>query len=375
MQAVAAETKIALLMAVCLVLVLGVLVSDLLTQAEPDSLAGDTGPLTRLGVGVQESLGGYRQVAAPEEGERAAGRLDAMAAVVQVEEGESIQESWDAEAEGGGGGEGAGARGGATLLLRHEPVAAAEEELEKVVAAGGADGVAAVTAEPGGEDPRAAVVSVVRHVVGGDETLTGIARRYYNDGSKWRMLARTNPEVGLDGRVWEGMTLVIPDAETESGLEFLTLTPEPILATPLEVPTQPTISVKSGDTLSGLAAEHLGSGSRWIELLEANRDRLDTPEDLRSGMTLRLPAQASPSETLATPADLAPQVPAPAAERQTYTVREGDNLTLIAAATLGSGDRWRDLLDANRDLLDYPEDLQAGQVLVIPEGAASPGGR
>lgn len=47
--------------------------------------------------------------------------------------------------------------------------------------------------------------------------------------------------------------------------------------------------VKSGDTLSGIAEEFLGAGSKFMEIYELNRDRLRSPDAVRTGMRLRVP--------------------------------------------------------------------------------------
>ncbi|MGO3127203.1 MAG: LysM peptidoglycan-binding domain-containing protein [Luteimonas sp.] len=51
---------------------------------------------------------------------------------------------------------------------------------------------------------------------------------------------------------------------------------------------------------------------------------------------------------------------------RTYLVRKGDTLSGIAESELGAQDRWRELFDANRDVLDDPDALHAGQVLQLP---------
>jgi LysM repeat protein len=50
-----------------------------------------------------------------------------------------------------------------------------------------------------------------------------------------------------------------------------------------------TYQVQAGDTLSGIAARFLGSGALYMEIYSANRDQLKTPNDLRAGMTIRIP--------------------------------------------------------------------------------------
>jgi LysM repeat protein len=47
------------------------------------------------------------------------------------------------------------------------------------------------------------------------------------------------------------------------------------------------------DTLSNVAARHLGRSSRWIQLFEMNRDKLPNPNQLKVGTELALPGDAS----------------------------------------------------------------------------------
>ena len=49
--------------------------------------------------------------------------------------------------------------------------------------------------------------------------------------------------------------------------------------------------VQKGETLSSIAAKELGSTNRFIEIYEANRDQLKDANDVRVGMSLRIPAR------------------------------------------------------------------------------------
>lgn len=59
-----------------------------------------------------------------------------------------------------------------------------------------------------------------------------------------------------------------------------------------------THTVKRGETLSSIAAQHLGSPARFEELFDANRDQLRDANDVRVGMKLRIPSQNTPSSNL-----------------------------------------------------------------------------
>ena len=120
------------------------------------------------------------------------------------------------------------------------------------------------------------------------------------------------------------------------------------------------VTVEAGDSLSRLAARHLGDAQRFHEIFDANRDRLDGPDDVQVGMTLRLPAAA------AAPPDAAGPRADAVAGVATYTVRPGDSLSRIAGRVLGDPDRWDELFEANRDLLGSPDRVVVGQELRVP---------
>jgi len=56
---------------------------------------------------------------------------------------------------------------------------------------------------------------------------------------------------------------------------------------------KPMYRTGESDTLSNIAARHLGRASRWIQIYEMNRDRLATPNQLKIGTELALPGDAS----------------------------------------------------------------------------------
>jgi nucleoid-associated protein YgaU len=47
--------------------------------------------------------------------------------------------------------------------------------------------------------------------------------------------------------------------------------------------------VKSGDTLSAIAKEQLGSANAYMKIFEANRDQLNDPDKIKPGQVLRIP--------------------------------------------------------------------------------------
>jgi nucleoid-associated protein YgaU len=50
-----------------------------------------------------------------------------------------------------------------------------------------------------------------------------------------------------------------------------------------------TYTVKSGDTLSGIAKQFLGDSSKYHKIFEANRDILSDPDRIKPGQVLKIP--------------------------------------------------------------------------------------
>lgn len=48
-------------------------------------------------------------------------------------------------------------------------------------------------------------------------------------------------------------------------------------------------TIKSGDSLSKIAKEHLGDGNRYMEIVKANKGIIDDPDKIYPGQTIRIP--------------------------------------------------------------------------------------
>lgn len=149
--------------------------------------------------------------------------------------------------------------------------------------------------------------------------------------------------------------------------------------------------VKRNETLGKIAQQHLGSFDKNMVIFNANRDQLDNPDDLRIGMTLKIPVPAGsqpskppvqpaqpvkpPEQPVQPPAEqpVAPTTPEPAKPAVQYTVRRGDSLSSIALATLGDSERYMEIYQANRNQMKDPDALHQGMVLTIPGEKTRPG--
>ncbi len=88
-----------------------------------------------------------------------------------------------------------------------------------------------------------------------------------------------------------------------------------------------TYVVQKGETLSSIAAKRLGNPNRYRELYEANQDQLSDINDLKSGMTLRIPqtraeSTSKPTQSKSRSAD---RIDAPNAERSPAMTDDPDN--------------------------------------------------
>jgi DNA-binding SARP family transcriptional activator/nucleoid-associated protein YgaU len=191
--------------------------------------------------------------------------------------------------------------------------------------------------------------------------------------------------------------------------------PAPPVTSPQGSPTGDYV-VQRGDSYWGLAQGHLGDGSRWREIRDANVGRRVAPgrvisaqdDDLQPGWSIRLPATGAapspqpaantpksaplaggtdgpPSQPVTTTGPGPPVAEPPAGE---VTVVAGDDFWKIAARELSErlaraptpeeiAPYWRQVVAANRTRLAPPADpnlIYPGQHFVTPPMAGSPPG-
>lgn len=122
------------------------------------------------------------------------------------------------------------------------------------------------------------------HVVRPGDTMAALAERYYGSQRYADLIRRANPHIDPE-RMAIGTELVIPERPAETHANA-----NPPLAAD---DRHPTYVVQPGDTFYGIARRLLGSGARWPELFELNRDVVGGSElGLRAGQVLRLPSDA-----------------------------------------------------------------------------------
>jgi nucleoid-associated protein YgaU len=112
------------------------------------------------------------------------------------------------------------------------------------------------------------------------------------------------------------------------------------------------VRIQTGDSLWKLARRHLGSGTRWNELLASN-PAISDPNHIQPGTVLVVPTT-----------ELRPRV-----QPSSITIHSGDSLWKLAASQLGSGAAWPCIAQANPQLRDANH-LRPGQTLSLPASCA-----
>lgn len=140
------------------------------------------------------------------------------------------------------------------------------------------------------------------------DTLGEIAKNLLGNTQDFNKIYEANRDQLMNpGDLRIGMTLKIP-VPTERSVNFPekpagqtpaqpTATPTP--NAPAEPATEPAFSeytVKKGESLSIVALRTLDDSERYMEIFEANRDQLKTPNALQPGMVLKIPNGHAPAE-------------------------------------------------------------------------------
>lgn len=151
-----------------------------------------------------------------------------------------------------------------------------------------------------GANSRSSVPAGYRQVKAEDgETVSKLAARYMGGNTKANREAiiRANPSMTPDGHLLiAGRTYLIPTGASTVGAPMAQSPPQsaqrPAASAAAAPPGFAYYTVKENDKLWRIAAEQLGSGTRWTEIRELNEDVLKNGEQLQIGMRLKLPPKA-----------------------------------------------------------------------------------
>ncbi|MSR43799.1 MAG: LysM peptidoglycan-binding domain-containing protein [Phycisphaerales bacterium] len=125
-------------------------------------------------------------------------------------------------------------------------------------------------------------------------------------------------------------------------------------------------TVKSGDTLTGIAGEWFRDTNKWTMIADANPGI--NPSSLKVGQKINLPARAGLAAERPTVSSAKPpiEVSGPTATSK-HVVVAGETLGSIAGKVYGNRTSWKQIYDANKTLIGSdPSRIQVGMALVIP---------
>jgi len=139
----------------------------------------------------------------------------------------------------------------------------------------------------------------ISHIIKQGETFSSIANQYYGDSRLAWAVAEANPlmsptslrvgrtiRIAKDWKNIQGLPVVQPNTPAPNPGTIPGTTPaSPSTTTPREY------TIARGDTLSVIAKRLLGDIKYADAIYEANKDRLASPDDLRVGQLIRIPAR------------------------------------------------------------------------------------
>ena len=147
----------------------------------------------------------------------------------------------------------------------------------------------------------------------------------------------------------------------------------PATTTPAAATTARSYRIGPRDSLWSIAEATLGDGSRWTDILAANRDLITDPDILPDGLTLTIPTTTAASTSAGSTA------PAPAPTPTLVTVEPGDNMWVISRDALQHDARvsitnrqivpyWAEVVELNEPLIrSHDADLiYPGEHLELP---------
>jgi nucleoid-associated protein YgaU len=149
--------------------------------------------------------------------------------------------------------------------------------------------------------------------------------------------------------------------------------------------------VQQGDSISAIAKKVYGTqeGNKQKNIdaiFAANRKTLASIDSLQVGQKLIIPSIAGSTAASSSPANVltnknftkvesvgqqhsTANTNKPAATAKSgnvYVVKEGDSLWKIAASQLGDGNRYKDIVKLNSDILSSEDDIAVGMQLKMP---------
>lgn len=201
------------------------------------------------------------------------------------------------------------------------------------------------------------------YVVQPGDTLSAIAQAAYGNAGLWWLIYDGNLTVIANANlIYPGQRLYlppsgqIPPAGTPGGQTGQ---------------GQGQYTVRSGDTLSGIAQTAYGNGTLWWVIYDANRATIANPHWIYPGQVFTVPPYGTTTAGSAPGGSATPGTATPGSQTGRgpglHTVSAGESLWSIAQLAYGNPARWVDIYNANAAIIGpNPSLIFAGTQLTIP---------
>lgn len=129
-----------------------------------------------------------------------------------------------------------------------------------------------------------------KYKVASGDSLAKIAKQFYGDESKYKVIAEAN-KIVAPYALKPGQELVIPEIAGHAAPKTPGATTSPTTrttATPAAGHGK-THKVVAGETLSKISKQYYGNEGKWKTIYEANKAKMKSPDDLKVGMELEIP--------------------------------------------------------------------------------------
>jgi len=114
----------------------------------------------------------------------------------------------------------------------------------------------------------------------------GIRLEHLHEENGKLMIAGKAPSTEAKNKVWDKIKQVdsaYPDVNADITVD------SSIAGAPADREAEQTYTVEAGDTLSKISKQFYGEASLYMNIFEANRDKLKDPNMIQPGMELRIP--------------------------------------------------------------------------------------
>ena len=112
-----------------------------------------------------------------------------------------------------------------------------------------------------------------------------------NEGLKRELITASSRVQQLENVLGQARRSTQTQAYTQNGLAAQVRSPAPATQQAVQTPSDAprAYTIRSGDTLSAISKRFYGTPTRWIDIYQANRDRISSESAIRVGQEIRIP--------------------------------------------------------------------------------------